>query len=204
VRTLAPASGLSNLFPMASPRGDYVAYSRGKGSHGDVTAQLFVVPSAAGGTPVELINANRMVSNKTTTGQFENSQPTWAPSGDLEWIAFNSKREYGVVLKASKQQIWVAAVDPAKLGTTVDPSFPAFRVPFQGLDEDNHRAFWTLDIREPPPEPDGGVPDGGTNMCALAGQPCQPGVVKCCDSTNFVCDIFIDGGAYTCVPAVIP
>ena len=165
-----PPQGLSDLFPMFSPDGQWIAYAQGKGGHDDLTAQLFVVDAAGAAPPVELVNANRVVSNAMTDGQHQNSEPTWAPPGDLDWIAFNSMRAYGVVRPAGTQQIWVAAVDPAKLGTGQDPSFPAFRVPFQGLDENDHRAFWTLDVRQGPPDnggggggADGGTTDGGTS-----------------------------------------
>jgi len=185
----------TNLFPMHSPDSKWIAFTRGaKGGHGDLTYQLWTVP-AAGGTPVELVNANRVVSNQVTDGTHENAQPTWAPPGDYHWIAFNSVRPYGVVLPKGTQQIWVAAVDPAKLAQGgIDPSFPAFRLQFQGLNEDNHRAYWTLDVRypdtPPPPPPDGGV-------CIGDMAPCDPVTDKCCDSDER-CDTMDDGKTYTC------
>ena len=181
--TLVASSGTgpmatSNLFPMFSPDGKWIAFSRGKGGHGDITAQLWVVGATPSAAPVEMINANRVVSNMLGDGQTENNQPTWAPPGDLYWVAFNSQRAYGVVNKPGTQQIWVAAVDPTKLGTGVDPSYPAFRLQFQGLTENNHRAFWTLDVRD---NPDGGAPpdmaqpagDMAT-MCIGNGMTCDP------------------------------
>ena len=149
-QTLVAAAGKANLFPMFSPDGKWIAYSRGKGGHGDLTAQLYVVGGSVGALPVEMVNANRVVSNILGDGQTENTQPTWAPPGDLYWVAFNSQREYGVVSPKGTQQIWVAAVDPSKLGGAIDPSYPAFRLQFQGLNENNHRAFWTLDVRDAP------------------------------------------------------
>jgi hypothetical protein len=200
---LVPAEGdRTNLFPMYSPEGDWIAFSRGKGGHGDLQAQLFVVPGA-GGTPVELVAANRVVSNQETDGQHQNSLPTWAPPGDLHWIAFNSKREYGVVLEGGTQQIWVAAVDTSRIGSGADPSFPAFRIPFQGLDEDNHRAYWTLDVREEPPPPavDAGVPaDAGP--CVELEQPCDPVSSTCCIASA-VCDTENDVD-YACLLPDIP
>src|SRR4030095_12784161 len=130
------------LFPMHSPDGKWIAFSRGKGGHGDLTSQLWIVP-AKGGTPIELVNANRVVSNAVGDGLSENNQPTWAPAGDYNWIAFNSQREYGLVSPKGTQQIWVAAIDLAKAARGEDASYPAFRLQFQGLEEDNHRAFWT-------------------------------------------------------------
>ena len=123
--TLVPAGPdkKTNLFPMHSPDGKWIAYARGKGGHGDLTSQLWLVP-AKGGTPVELVNGNRVVSNAMGDGLTENSQPTWAPPGDYNWIAFNSQREYGLVSPKGTQQIWVAAVDLAKAARGEDPSYP--------------------------------------------------------------------------------
>jgi len=134
---------------------------------------------------MELVTANRVVSSAFTNGQFENNMPTWAPAGDLEWVAFNSLRPYGVVLPGGgTQQIWVAAVDRARMvpGTNpldggVDPSYPAFRFAFQNLNEDNHRAFWTLDVRYDQPDggtcrPNGSACDSANTCCA--GLECQP------------------------------
>jgi hypothetical protein len=193
----------SNIFPMHSPDGKWIAFSRGKGGHGDQTAQLFVV-GAKGGTPVELTSANRVVSNQMTDGQHENYQPTWAPPGDYHWIAFNSQREYGLVLPKGTQQIWVAAVDPAKLGAGADPSYPAFRLQFQGLEEDNHRAFWTLDVRDgprPPSPPKPPPPDGG--VCIADNMVCDPTADTCCQRTSR-CDSHDDGATYKCFPPYIP
>jgi hypothetical protein len=191
---------------MHSPDGKWIAYSRGKGGHDDLTAQLFLTAAKAPSTPVELVNANRVVSNQTGNGQTENSQPTWAPPGDLNWVAFNSKREYGVVQPAGRQQIWVAAVDVNKVAQGVDPSYPAFRLQFQGLQEDNHRAYWTLDVRD---TPDGGTPprDAGapldSGMCIASNATCDPGTSRCCDPT-YDCDTMDDGVTYKCYPVIIP
>jgi Tol biopolymer transport system component len=191
----------SNLFPMFSRDGKWIAYSRGKGGHGDLQAQLYIADGATG-TSVELVRANRVVSNQTGDGQTENSQPTWAPPGDLDWVAFNSMREYGVVLPDGTQQIWVAAVDLAQVGAGADGSYPAFRLQFQGLDENNHRAFWTDDIRDPPPPADAGVGYDGP-ACIPAGGMCDPTRDTCCDA-GYVCDTRDSGMTYTCLFPVIP
>jgi hypothetical protein len=196
--------GPTNLFPMHSPDGKWIAFSRGqKGGHGDLTYQLWTV-GAQGGTPVELTNANRVVSNQVTDGTHENAQPTWAPPGDYHWVAFNSVREYGVVLPKGTQQIWVAAIDPAKLAQGgVDPSFPAFRLQFQGLEEDNHRAYWTLDVRYPDPPPVTPPPppaDGGSCVADYAA--CDPVADRCCGASSH-CDSADDGVTYKCTPIIV-
>lgn len=206
---LPPPGGLSNLFPSFSPNADWIAYAKGKGGHGDNTAQLMLI-SQAGGQPIELINANRVTSNAMTNGQYQNSQPTWAPPGDFNWIAFNTKREYGVVSTVGTQQIWVAAIDLEAAKAGKDPSFPAFRVPFQGLAENNHRAYWTLDITEN--GTGGGGGSGGSSssssssssgqQCGMLlglGSPCDP-VFDCCQ-TGSLCDTIDNGETYTCVAA---
>lgn len=203
---LPPPGGMSNLFPSFSPDANWIAYAKGKGGHGDNTAQLMLV-SQAGGQPIELINANRMTSNTTTDGLYQNSQPTWAPPGDYNWVAFNTKREYGVVLPEGTQQIWVAAIDTEMAKAGKDPSFPAFRVPFQGLAENNHRAYWTLDINDSGTGGGGGAGgnggmggSGGAPQCGSilnSGDPCDP-LMDCCQ-TGTLCDTGDSGETYTCL-----
>jgi len=199
---LPPPATKSNLFPMFSPDGEWIAFTQGKGGHGDNTMQLFVVDAPFGSAPIELIQANRMTSNQMTTGQYQNAQPTWAPMGDFHWVAFNTKREFGVIRPAGMQQIWAAAIDPAKLGTGQDPSYPAFRVPFQGLDENNHRAFWTLDVGMGGAGGGGGGGAGGSMGCGSIlslGSPCDP-LFDCCETGTY-CDT-IDSVNYTCLSVV--
>lgn len=188
-QTLVPADGKTNLFPSYSPDGQWIAYARGKGGHGDTSLQLWMVKADGTGKPIELKTANRIVNGEMTAGQHENNMPTWAPPGDYDWIAFNSVRPYGVVYpKGGMQQIWVAAVDRNKLASGEDPTFPAFRFAFQGLTENNHRAFWTLDVRDPP--------DGGST-CASLGETCEDGT-ECCLGT--VCTSSGELGGMTCQP----
>ncbi|MFT3841410.1 MAG: hypothetical protein QM723_30750 [Myxococcaceae bacterium] len=200
VSTLVPSAGMmdTNLFPSFSPDGKAIAYGHGKGGHGDKTMQLWLIDSD-GSKKVELINANRRVNQQLTNGQFENNQPTWAPQGDLDWVAFNTARPYGVVIpNGGVQQIWVAAIDRSRDGGApdggYDPSYPAFRFAFQDLTENNHRAFWVLDVRVDYPDGglDAGIPDAGP--CLMTDEMCsQTGGPDCCQPA--VCDIGqSDGG----------
>jgi hypothetical protein len=163
-----------------------------KNTHGDTTAKLWLA-NAGGGAPQRLDAANFVINNATVpdTTNMENNMPTWAPPGDLNWIAFNSKRAYGVVYAAGPEQIWIAAVDLARLDGGLDPSYPAFRLPFQDLAENNHRPFWALDVRRDIPDggvqdggaPDGGAPDGGTDdggACFSEGTACDQSLLQCC------------------------
>lgn len=196
---LTPPMGQSYLFPMYSMGADWIAFSRGAGGHGDASAQLMVVDAAGAMPPIELENANKVVNNGLTDGAHENNQPTWAPPGDLEWVAFNSKRAFGVVLPEGTQQIWVAAVDPDKAALGDDPSYPAFRVPFQGLDENNHRAFWTLDVGDGGPDGGGGA-GPGCGAILPEGAACDP-FNDCCE-TGMYCDTLDGGTTYECIKIV--
>lgn len=217
---IEPAAGKTLNWPMFSPNADWIAYNLGKGGHKDEQAQLMLI-SAAGGPQIELINANRVVNNKMTDGIHQNTGPTWAPPGDLHWVAFNSQREYGVILHGGRNQIWVAAVDIEKAKQGVDPSYPAFRVPFQGLDEANHRAFWTLDIADPAGTGGGGGAGGGGGggnggagggsassgpaPCAdilTIGEACDP-IHDCCETGSY-CDSNDGGVTHSCITNYVP
>ena len=84
-------------------------------------------------------------------------------------------------------QIWMAAINLSHLEFGgMDPSFPAFWLPFQ-TDVDatnnsthNHTAQWTETVvTQPPPDMGGCIPSGGT--CSPSGTPCCTGV--CIGST---------------------
>jgi hypothetical protein len=192
---LPPPNGLSNLFPQFSPDGQWIAFAQGNGGHGDPTAQLHLV-NLTGTSVIELQNGNRVTSNALTDGQYQNSQPTWAPPGDYNWVAFNTKREYGVVHPEGTQQIWVAAIDLDKAANGEDASYPAFRVPFQGLDENNHRAYWTLDIGMGTGSGGSGG-DPGCMTILMIGEDCDP-LNPCCEQGAF-CDTNDNGETYQCV-----
>jgi hypothetical protein len=199
------------VYPMFSPTGEWLAYTEGKGGHNDQEMLLFVTGADAP-APIELARANRVVNNVETDGKHQNAGPTWAPPGDLHWVAFNSMREYGVVSPAGTQQIWVAAVDVDRIAQGEDPSFPAFRLPSQGLDENNHRAFWALDVREesdggpasdagPAPFDAGPPPPSDAGTCAATGAACDPAGAGCCVPYD-VCDTRDDGETYRCITLI--
>ncbi|MBX5481825.1 MAG: hypothetical protein IRZ16_08300 [Myxococcaceae bacterium] len=148
-----------------------------------------MVKADGSGEPIELKAANRVVNGVMTDGRHENNMPTWAPPGDYDWVAFNSVRPYGVVFpNGGTQQIWVRAIDRQKLSAGEDPSFPAFRFAFQGLTEDNHRAFWTLDVRDP---------EYGGTSCLPLGSPCSGTAPECCLGTECVIG---ELGSGVCLP----
>ena len=71
-------------------------------------------------------------------------------AGSHYWVAFSSRRSYGFMQtskdekKGSPPQIWVAAIDPTKVGTEVDPSFKPIWLTGQDLDGGNHIGQWSV------------------------------------------------------------
>ena len=204
-RAIAPKIGTAkNAYPRYAPEGDWIAYTNNN-------TLLYAVPSD-GGAQIQLTAANHVVNNAQDANPKETSMPTWAPPGDLRWVAFNSQRAYGLVTTGGTNQIWVAAVDFSRLdGGEVDPSYPAFRLPFQELTAKNHRAFWVQDIRateDAGAPPDAGQPvDAGwppdAGACVATGDVCNLASSSCCDAflTGAFCGDPGDGGSQCVVPA---
>jgi hypothetical protein len=188
-------------YPMYNPTNEFIVFVKGKGIEKDLTDQLQLVKAALSQTALPLTRANTLVNDGTVATGIENNMPTWAPTAgpDVQWVAFASRRDYGFVLANGskfgddKQQLWIAAVDVSKLGTGVDPSYPAFRVPFVELTENAHRPFWALDALAPNPA-DAGT--GGTDAgpCVTLNGDCTSGL--CC--AGLQCYDDGSGNNYTC------
>jgi hypothetical protein len=132
-------------FPSYSPDGAFIAYTRASGKSKDQKkAQVWLVP-AAGGEPVELERLNRRVG-LADGKDLGNHMPSWAPApapgSQRYWLTFSSSRPIGEEkLDDKRDQLWLAAIEPES--GDADPSWPALWLPFQRLDDSNHRAFWS-------------------------------------------------------------
>jgi len=186
----------TNQFPSFSWDSRWIAWTHSTGNgQNDVTSDLWLM-RADGSAPRALARANTVINNGVvTTPTVQDNMPTWAPSGvpdDYAWVAFSSTRDYGGVLSGASrlgrhEQLWVAALDLDAAGTaTVDPSRPAFRLPFQGLAEDNHRPFWAL--------------DRVGMMCTARGGPCTASADCCAPNVcrGGVCDVACAPAGGTC------
>ncbi len=132
-----PGVGYNAYYPVYSPDSAWIAFNVSTGdSYDDPDAQVYVI-AAEGGAAVALDAANQ-------TDGITNSWPGWAPlpDDDVLWLAFSSKRNYGVYT-AGYPQIWVAAFDPARALRGEDPSWPAFWLPGQDTTQSNHIPLWT-------------------------------------------------------------
>jgi hypothetical protein len=147
-QTIVKSNGENNYYPSFSPDGKWVLFNRGSNSaYNDATAEAYVVSSDGAIGPIALGNANSTLPSQT------NSWPRWSPfvihepTGDLMYFTFSSTRDYGIEIvqnpMALQPQVWMAAFDPAKAMTNVDPSFSAFWMPYQDVKSHNHIAQWT-------------------------------------------------------------
>lgn len=197
-------------YPMFDPTSQWVVYMHATGaSDKNPAGRLFVAAAQAGAMETELTALDTVVADGVVPTGIANNMPTWAPApdpGETRWVAFASKRDYGLVLASGSkygsglQQLWVSALDPAKLGSG-DPSSPAFRLPFQLLNENNHRPFWAEDALAGCDGglcDDGGTGDAGTPLdagpCASLGDDCAASA--CC--AGLYCAPNAQGTAYAC------
>ena len=73
-------------------------------------------------------------------------------NGNLIFVAFSSKADYGILLSntgsagAHRAQLWMSAIDLSKTATGNDPSFPPIWLPFQNVTQTNHLPFWTTTV----------------------------------------------------------
>ncbi len=166
-RTLVESQGENNYYPSFSPDGNWVLFNRAMAnSNNAADASLWAVRADGSGRPVALTNANGR--NPT----WNNSWPKWTPFveryvGELEepllWLTFSSSRDYGLRLRQGsmrRAQLWMAAFRPSS--ATMDPSAPAFWLPFQNLDDSNHIAQWVEAVRRMDCTMDRNCPAGET------------------------------------------
>lgn len=166
---VAPPSDSSAgaFYPSFSPDGLFVVYNHapyiGKpwpldnngqeqdpnNSYDNPAAEVWAV-SASGGQPVNLTALN---------GSVGNSWPKTAPfihhfgGAGIFWVTFSSRRGYGLH-GGSNSQIWMAAVDTAKLTQgRSDAAYPPFWLPFQDASTGNHIAQWAEKVARLPCSP---------------------------------------------------
>lgn len=146
--------GGNNYYPAYAPDGAWVVFNRSPSnassfassdSGGGTIAgdgQLWAIASE-GGAPIRLDRAD---FNSDSWPKFD---PTlYMDRGRaIYWFAWSSQRGYGLRYgDAARWQLWMSAFDPTAASTGADPSFPAFRLPFQDIGTGNHIAQWVTSI----------------------------------------------------------
>jgi WD40-like Beta Propeller Repeat len=161
---LVPASGGEyHFYPSWSPDGKWLVFATAKmggpteddKSPANRTARLRLVEVATGRV-YELGAATQGSSSTSTWPKFT---PFAQQSGDLLFIAYSTKIDYGYVLQQQSlkdgqtpagsppgwkhPQIWMAAISLANLRAGQDPSYAPIWLPYQETTQDNHIPYWT-------------------------------------------------------------
>lgn len=144
---VAPSAGGNNYYPSFSPDGAWIIYNRTNlgDSYDAADARVWTVHQS-GGETIALQNASPAPGG--------DSWPKWAPfvdeyrSGDIMWLTFSSRRDYGLrnVGGDNPAQVWMVGFDPARAAAGQDPSFAAFWLPFQDPASGNHIAQWVENV----------------------------------------------------------
>lgn len=165
---VAPKVSLRNrFFPSISPDSSFLVFNESicdndpdTGSDvscdgdSDPSAKVFAAKLQAGATLIPLTAAMAPGKQDGVNTNLQNTFPKFAPfnfqrtkdkTSRVNWITFASHRKYGLrnQISGTSTLLWMSAIDPAKIDQGVDPSFPAFALPFQGLDTSNHIGTWT-------------------------------------------------------------
>lgn len=128
----------------------------------NLNATTWAAKPVANAMPVHLDKAGAPgLADKGTVpiDTFPRSTPfkTAQGSGTLFWFTVASQRNPGLRKKtgSTQQLLWMFAVDPSRVLSGQDGSFPGFFLPFQDLSTSNHIAQWTQKIvsTNPPPPP---------------------------------------------------
>jgi len=213
---ILPNTGGMNGQPTFSPDCRWLAYEYGDNKlRNDDTANLMIIRArdaagnvVTGETPIELLNADEVYGltgvGTTTDPLLLSTIPRWAPTTvpGLWWIAFATERPYGIVIPdGGYQQLWVTAIDSQLAAAGLDPSAPAFWLPFQFYDEKNHRPAWGLDATGADPHCHAAteICDNLDNNCnGLVDEGCCTPDDEVCDGADNDCDGQVDEGCSGC------
>lgn len=145
--TGAPEGGVMDAYPSFSPDSRQVAFQHGTQTFVNnpmVTGALYLI-APTGGAPVRLTHASGDAMSDAYYPSFTPFTTPGADPGDVWWLLFYSRRDYGNALAGTRgthrRQIWVAAVSTTS-NASGDPSFVPYWLPGQDVAQENASAFW--------------------------------------------------------------
>jgi hypothetical protein len=151
------SSYVNFFFPSFSPDGKAIVFNATTLPWRDFTNALapgerLLISDSQGKHVTDLTKLNG-------AGQSGITWPHWAPAGttDYFWLVFSSDVAYGHIVTPATapsacvsqghtqcKQIWIGAIDPAKIGTGADPSAVPVWMPGQDTMADNISPYWTV------------------------------------------------------------
>jgi hypothetical protein len=210
----APEGGALDAYPSFSPDSRFLAYQHGTRvllSAPGATGAIYLTTPEPGATPVRL--ANLSVGNDAWYPSFTPFVTPGADPGDVYWLLFYSRRDYGNALAgtrgARRRQIWVAAVSTQPGGG--DPSSVPYWLPGQDVAQENASAFWA----PRPCRPNSATCSADAQCCSgncsdelVEGQRvCRPPPPKgcrrrgqSCGATSDCCDRTLECAGGVCLP----
>jgi hypothetical protein len=146
--TLVPNTGTNVYYPSWSPDGQWIVFNRSnEDAYNDASAEMWIVKADGSAEPIKLDSPNIAPGLTNSWVRWAPFEQQLDPNGEmpepLMWLTFSSTRVFGVRLAPGTPQVWMAPFFPQRAATGVDPSGPAFRLPFQELGTNNHIAQWT-------------------------------------------------------------
>jgi len=142
----------NNYYPSFSPDGQWIMFNQSddnstSGAYNNPSSTLWVVKADGSAPPVQLAKMNAAAGLTDSWGRWAPFAQTIGTAGEkIYWVTVSSKRAFGVRLQAGRPQVWMAAFHPDRATAQIDPTDPAFRLPFQNLDSNNHIAQWTEQV----------------------------------------------------------
>lgn len=148
-----------HFYPSFSPDGQWILFASApsgaaadgapRTSYNQSLATLHLV-HREGGRTYNLARATRLSGNSSTWPKFA---PFSQRAGRLLFFSFNSKHDYGFLLKNSVRpesqrspQLWLAGLDLDQLESG-DPSLAPVWMPVQQVGQNNHLAYWATELR---------------------------------------------------------
>ncbi len=140
----------NNYYPSFSPDGAWVLFNRStQDAYDDPSAELWVVATDGSVGPIKLSAANVGTNLTNSWARWAPFEGTFGADGEepIYWLTFSSRRDFGVRLVGlARPQIWMTPFFPGRAAAGMDPTTPAFRLPFQDLGSSNHIAQWTEEV----------------------------------------------------------
>ncbi len=153
VETPLVVDGGNNFYPSWSPDGQWILFNRAADgiAYNNVNAALWTVKSDGSAPPVELAAMNQTLGLTNSWGRWAPFQQSLGTNREqIYWITVSSKRDFGVrrinsvdLEELKTPQIWMTPFLTQRATAGQDPTVAAFRLPFQGLQSNNHIAQWT-------------------------------------------------------------